>query len=78
MKLITIFINIIYDVLNGGYKVQPIPLPYSLIIDMINIIYFVFIVHFIFLYALQKNNRYLIDTMHIIFVIYIYVLSFFA
>jgi hypothetical protein len=32
-------VNVIIDVLNGGYNVQPIPLPYSDIIDNIIIIY---------------------------------------
>ena len=44
----------------------------------LNIIYAVFIIHIIFLYALHKKNQYLIDIMHVMFVFYIYVLSFFV
>ena len=39
IRSIPILVNVINDVLNGGYNVQPIPLPYSQIIANIIIVY---------------------------------------
>ena len=39
IRSIPTLVNVIRDVLNGGYNVQPIPLPYSQIIDNIIIVY---------------------------------------
>ena len=39
IRSIPILVNVIKDVLNGGYNVQPIPLPYSQISDNIIIRY---------------------------------------
>ena len=39
IRSIPILVNVIKDVLNGGYNVQPIPLPYSQIIDNSIIVY---------------------------------------
>lgn len=39
IRSIPTLVNVIKDVLNGGYNVQPIPFPYSQIIDNIIIVY---------------------------------------
>jgi len=39
IRSIPTLVNVIHDVLNGGYNVQPIPLPYSQNMDHIIIVY---------------------------------------
>jgi hypothetical protein len=39
IRSIPTLVNVIRVLLNGGYNVQPIPLPYSLIIEFIIIVY---------------------------------------